>query len=140
MAKFNAIKSSISTDRLSNLVAEALLAFGEDPVYSISMMKVAHNIAYKQVYNTAKIELLEAETKALEICSNTLPFVCDNKSPCGTGKCKFTSEEMSQIDVVCKDGNFDRPQEWSTGKYNLDDALLPLVEKRFNRGLTVGIQ
>lgn len=123
----------IDTDSFSDLVDEAGRAFGHDVLYAVSMLKAAQTIRRKRDIWQAKKDLREAEKQAVELCSKAGTFVCSNRTPCGTGSCKFASGDLALITIESVNGSVQRPQEWASGSYELSDALEELLKIRSKR-------
>jgi hypothetical protein len=123
--------AEIDTDSFSELVDEAVQAFGEDIIYAVSMLKASATIRRKRVIWRAKKDLREAEKQAVELCSKAGTFVCSNRTPCGTGSgCKFAEGDLTLITTESVKGSSKRPQEWSADSYNIEDAFEDLLKIR----------
>jgi len=109
---------------------QALMAFGEDPAYAVSMAKQANTILNKRAVWQLRLELREAEAKARTLCNASGSFVCRATTPCGTGDCKFAVGDLTLLEVDDPTGDTRRPQRSQAGPYSLESALPSLKALR----------
>lgn len=119
---------------LEVVLVEALDAFGRDPSYAVAVMTAAVNVRRKRGVWQSRTDLRKAEQEARTRCAEGPDFICNTPTPCGTGTCRFATEEFRRIAEVDSAGSTARPQLLATGgSYSLDGAVAVLYELREGR-------
>lgn len=117
----------------SQVLSEALAAFGEDSSYAVSMARAANVTASKRSVFKVRNDLEEASAAAKSLCEKADPFKCQVLEPCGTGDCRFAKGEMRLLQIGDSRGLEFRPQLHCMGSYSLENAVKPLKELRMRK-------
>jgi hypothetical protein len=114
--------------RAMPLVAEAFEAMTQDFSYVAAMSQMATSILGKQHQWRLRSELRQAQGDAMIECSGQ-EFVCESRSPCGTGSCKFAQGVYAKLDSIAVPGKTPRPANHAEGGAFSSDSALTELEK-----------
>lgn len=110
-------------------VDTALRAFAVDVSYAVSMAHAAVVIDRKRRVWQARKDLRDAEARAHADCRDVGSFECHAASPCGTGDCKFATDELAALVVADCPGDTVRPQRSNPSSYSLEPAVAALARR-----------
>jgi hypothetical protein len=114
--------------RAMPLVAEAYEAMAKDVAYVMAMSEMAKNVLAKQHAWRLRSELRQAQSEAMIECSGET-FICESKSACGTGTCRFATGIYSDITAPASPGKTPRPANHADGRpFSSEPALVQLGE------------
>lgn len=124
-------RPAIVTEPYESLVADSLRAFARDPGYATDMANAAVRIATKQAQWSCRTDLRASAAAATAACSQLPEFTCTARGVCGTGGCRFATDDLIQLDVESRPGKGTRPQPHVDGPtFDVESCVRPLVALR----------
>jgi len=114
--------------RAMPLVAEAYAAMAQDFSYVAAMSQMATTILERQHAWRLRSELRQAQGEAMIECSGHT-FVCEARSACGTGDCKFAQGIYTHLVSIAQAGKVQRPANHVSGDGFSSDSALAELEK-----------
>jgi hypothetical protein len=114
--------------RAMPLVAEAYAAMTRDVSYVMAMSEMAKSVLARQHQWRLRAELRQAQGEAMIECSGHT-FVCESRSACGTGDCKFASGVFADLTSIAFPGKTPRPANHAAGGAFSSDAALAELER-----------
>jgi hypothetical protein len=128
-----ALESVSPAVALAQLLDDALAAFAVDHTYAAAMARSAVGFAAKRHSAALRTQLRQAAHQAVSECeARRGEFACENRTPCGTGACKFAQGDLALITVESLNGRQERPANsvLAGRPFSSDDALASLEALR----------